>query len=246
MKKKETEIMNPPVETTTATDTETTVKVYTIEEVKEADKHAKKVTAELGKAEKAFTQVACEMAWLYEDNRYKALETASSFEQFALNRFGFKKTQAYGLTAMVIRFGVKSEDGTYTIADKYKKYSHTKLILMCNARLTDEEIFNNTQPTMTVNEIKKVIKELTAIEACNEDSTASVVDDTAPEATAEADNNSSNPNVIDVPATVHDTQEIATYGSFEDFEACSENIFALVAEAFRTKGAKKVSICYEW
>ena len=121
MKNKEKEIMNPPVEVSadTVENKETAIKIYTIEEVKEADKHAKKVTSELGKAEKAFTQVACEMAWLYEEERYKALESASTFEQFAMNRFGFKKTQSYGLVAMANRFGVKSEDDTYTIDEKF-------------------------------------------------------------------------------------------------------------------------------
>lgn len=247
MAKIEKEFMNPPAEKSADTNTETAVKIYSIEEVKEADKHAKKVTSELGKAEKAFTAVACEMAWLYEDDRYKALETASTFEQFALNRFGFKKTQSYGLVAMVNRFGIKNEDGLYTIDEKYKKYSHTKLILMCNARLTDEEIFANIQPTMTVNEIKKVVKDLTAIEACNADSTASVVDDSATESSATtAETEPDNPNVIDVPATVHNSQALVTYDNFADFEADSENFFNLVANAFKAGKGYRVSICYEW
>ena len=248
MKNKEKEIMNPPAEVSadTVKNKETAIKIYTIEEVKEADKHAKKVTSELGKAEKAFTQVACEMAWLYEDERYKALESASSFDQFALNRFGFKKTQSYGLVAMVNRFGVKGEDGTYTIEEKYKKYSHTKLILMCNARLTDEEIFANTSPTMTVNELKKVIKNLTSIEACDGDSTATVVDEcttTAP--TESAINGSDDSNIIDSTATVHDIVTLATYTCFKEFEADSANFFQLVANAFNSGKTYKVSICYE-
>lgn len=248
MKTEEKEFMNPPANTTTGEleNKETAIKIYTIEEVKEADKHAKKVTSELGKAEKAFTQVACEMAWLYEDERYKALESASSFDQFALNRFGFKKTQSYGLVAMVNRFGVKGEDGTYTIEEKYKKYSHTKLILMCNARLTDEEIFANTSPTMTVNELKKVIKNLTSIEACNGDSTATVVDEcttTAP--TESAFDGSDDSNIIDSTATVHDIVTLATYTCFKEFEADSANFFQLVANAFNSGKTCKVSICYE-
>ena len=186
------------------------------------------------------------MAWLYEDERYKALESASSFDQFALNRFGFKKTQSYGLVAMVNRFGVKGEDGTYTIEEKYKKYSHTKLILMCNARLTDEEIFANTSPTMTVNELKKVIKNLTSIEACDGDSTATVVDEcttTAP--TESAFDGSDDSNIIDSTATVHDIVTLATYTCFKEFEADSANFFQLVANAFNSGKTCKVSICYE-
>lgn len=256
MKTKEKEFMNPPANITAgeSENKETAIKIYTIEEVKEADKHAKKVTSELGKAEKAFTQVACEMAWLYEDERYKALESASSFDQFALNRFGFKKTQSYGLVAMVNRFGVKGEDGTYTIEEKYKKYSHTKLILMCNARLTDEEIFANTSPTMTVNELKKVIKNLTSIEACNGDSTATVVDEctttVVDECTTTAPvesviNGSNDSNIIDSTATVHDIVTLATYTCFKEFEADSANFFQLVANAFNSGKTCKVSICYE-
>ena len=248
MKNKEKEIMNPPVEVSVVTveNKETAIKFYTIEEVREADKHAEKVTSELGKAEKAFTQVACEMAWLYEGERYKALEPASTFEQFAMNYFGFKKTQSYGLVAMANRFGVKSEDDTYTIDEKYKKYSHTKLILMCNARLTDEEIFTKTSPTMTVNELKKAIKDLTAIEACNGDSTASVVDDSNTSASTEVEETEADNNIVDVTATVHDTQTLVTYDNFADFEADSANFFNLVANVFKTGKPYKVSICYEW
>lgn len=248
MKTTEKEFMNPPANITVgeSENKETAIKIYTIEEVKEADKHAKKVTSELGKAEKAFTQVACEMAWLYEDERYKALESASSFDQFALNRFGFKKTQSYGLVAMVNRFGVKGEDGTYTIEEKYKKYSHTKLILMCNARLTDEEIFANTSPTMTVNELKKVIKNLTSIEACDGDSTATVVDECTTTAPAEsAIDSSDDSNIIDSTATVHDIVTLASYTCFKEFEADSANFFQLVANAFNSGKTCKVSICYE-
>lgn len=242
------EFMNPPANITVeeSENKEAAIKIYTIDEVKEADKHAKKVTSELGKAEKAFTQVACEMAWLYEDERYKALESASSFDQFALNRFGFKKTQSYGLVAMVNRFGVKDEDGTYTIEEKYKKYSHTKLILMCNARLTDEEIFANTSPAMTVNELKKVIKNLTPIEACDGDSTATVVDECTTTAPVElAINGSDDSNIIDSTATVHDIVTLATYTCFKEFEADSANFFQLVANAFNSGKTCKVSICYE-
>lgn len=248
MKNKENEIMNPPAENTAnvSENKETAIKIYSIEEVKEADKHAKKVTSELGKAEKAFSQVACEMAWLYEEERYKALESASTFEQFAMNRFGFKKTQSYGLVAMVNRFGVKANDGTYTIDEKYKKYSHTKLILMCNARLTDEEIFTKTSPTMTVNELKKAIKDLTAIEACNGDSTATVIDDSNTSTSAEVEETETDDNIVDVTATVHDTQTLVTYENFEDFEADSANFFNLVANVFKTGKPYKVSICYEW
>lgn len=244
------EIMNTPIptEVDVTENMKNAVKIYSIEEVKEADKHAKKITTELGKAEKAFTQVACEIAWLYENDRYKALETASTFEQFVVNRFGLKKTQAYGLVAMVNRFGSKGDDGTYVIDDKYKKYSHTKLILMCNARLTDEEIFTNIQPTMTVAEIKKAIKNLTAIEACDSNSTANVVDNTVQEASDDSKSEIKNDdsNVVDVTATVHNSQALVSYDSFEEFEADSENFFNLVANAFRTGKGYKVSICYEW
>ena len=233
MKKKENEIMNPPTETTVATNT---VKVWTSEEIKEADKHKKKVITELGKCEKAFTQVACELAWLRENDRFKALDSAMNFEQFAQEHFNFKKTQAYALVGLVERFGQRALDGTYSIMDKYTAYGHTKLIQLVN--LTDEQIENNFNPKMTVKEIKELVKKLTP--------TQTVIEEKTVEQTVDNDDNADNDDIIDVEAKVNNSQALMTFSSFKDFEENSAELFSRVAQVFKANPKYKVSISYEW
>lgn len=236
---KETDFMNPPNEESTAVAVPT-AKVFTIEEVEETKKHTKKVISELSKAEKAFTQVSCEIAWLYENDRFKALEPNLSFEQFAEQHFGFKKTQAYGLLKLVERFGNRSENGNYIIDDKYKTYGHTKLINMVN--LSDEQIDQNINPKMTVADIKKAVKKLTKIESLDSDSNIETdkpnVYDTEDDSTGETP--------IDVESKEIQTQPIVSYTSFEAFEEDSPNFFLLVQKAFNAKKGCKVTISYEW
>lgn len=232
---KENDIMNPPTEET-ATLTAPTTKVFSIEEVEETKKHTKKVITELSKAEKAFTQVSCEIAWLYENDRYKALEPNLSFEQFAEKHFGFKKTQAYGLLKLVERFGNLDEYGNFIIDDKYKQYGHTKLINMVN--LSDAQIDENIKPTMTVADIKKAVRKLTKAESLDndfiEESDGTTADDTTED------------TPIDVESKEIKSQSIVTYSSFEDFEEDSPNFFLLVKKAFESKKECKVTISYEW
>lgn len=240
---KENDIMNPPTEEPTSVAVPTS-KVFTIEEVEETKKHTKKVITELSKAENAFTKVSCEIAWLYENDRYKALAPDMNFEQFAEHHFGFKKTQAYGLLKLVERFGNRGEDGNYSIDVKYKEYSHTKLINMVN--LSDEQIEENIKPTMTVADIKKVVRKLTKAETLGnnyiDESDGTTVDDTADDTTDDTADNTP----IDVESKEIKSQSIVTYSSFEDFEEDSPNFFLLVKKAFEAKKECKVTISYEW
>lgn len=235
--------MNPPVDTATTTNT---VKVWSNDEIKEADKHKKKVLTELGKAEKAFTQVACELAWLRENDRFKALDSAMNFEQFAQEHFNFKKTQAYALVGLVERFGQRSLDGVYSIADKYTAYGHTKLIQLVN--LSDEQIKNNFNPKMTVKEIKELVKKLTPVQTVIEEKTVEQ-DADIEEKTAEqdADNvNESDDDVIDVDAKINNSQALMTFSNYEDFEEHSAELFSRVAQVFKANPNYKISISYEW
>lgn len=236
---KENNIMNPPTEESTAVVVPTD-KIFTIEEVEETKKHTKKIINELSKAEKAFTQVSCEIAWLYDNDRYKALEPNMSFEQFAEKHFGFKKTQAYCLLKLVERFGNRGKDGDYIIDDKYKKYGHTKLINMVN--LSDKQIDENIKPTMTVADIKKAVKKLTKAEPLDNDYIENSNGTTADETTGDTTDDTP----IDVESKEIKSQSIVTYSSFEDFEEDSPNFFLLVKKAFEAKKECKVTISYEW
>lgn len=215
--------------------------IYTIEEVKDVEKHTKKVSAELNKAEKAFSNVSCELAYLYDNDRYKALDTSLTFEEFAKQRFGFKKTQSYSLVNLAKRFGICSENGEYQIDSRYKEFGHTKLIQMTG--LTDEQIAENITSNLTVAEIKKVVKSLKA------DSITDNYTDSENIVDSDTDNisdNETDSKIVDSESLEHNTQTLVSYKDFNSFESDLQNALNLVSNAFKKGNALRVSISYEW
>lgn len=240
-----TETMNTPVAETSATVANTEVKAlkdvpffYTEDEVKNIDKHAKKVTAELNKAEKAFTNVACEVRWLFEDDRYKALATASTFEQFLSDRYGFKKSQGYALCKLVDRFGEQDSDGNYSIKKEFVSFGQSKLMLMCP--LTDEQIKDNIEPAMTVAELRKVVKGILKSDSLG----ISDVSERSENAEQEEQDNVVDSSVVSEKVV----NEIASYSDFKTFEDDSMTFFNLVNNAFKNANGRKmrVVISYEY
>lgn len=203
--------------------------------VKEVHTHAKKITSELGKAEKAFINVACEMAWLYKNERYQAIEIGVSFEQFALNCFGFKKTQAYALVNLVDRFGFENEKGLFEIKEDFQKFGQTKLINMVN--LTDKQISDNITPDMTVSQIQKKVKELTKTDSLGVDSGTST--------TTPTENEKDN-EVVEVPARCSNFESVASYATFKDFEDNLMEVLKGVDSALKSKVNARVVVNIEW
>lgn len=240
--------MNIPVAETSATVTNTEVKAlkdvslfYTEEEVKNIDKHAKKVTQELNKAEKAFTNVACEVRWLFEDDRYKALATASTFEQFLSDRYGFKKSQGYALCKLVDRFGEQDSDGNYSIKKEYVPFGQSKLMLMCP--LTDEQIKDNIKPTMTVAELRKVVKNILKTDSLG------IPDVSERSENSEQEEQEENDNVVDSSVvSERSVNELCSYTDFKAFEDGSMTFFNLVNDVFKNANGRKVRvvISYEY
>ena len=243
-----TETMNTPVAETSVTATNIEVETlkdvpfyFTEEQVRLADKHAKKVTQELNKAEKAFTNVACEVRWLFEDDRYKALATASTFEQFLSDRYGFKKSQGYALCKLVDRFGEQDSDGNYFIKKEYVPFGQSKLMLMCP--LTDEQIKDNIKPTMTVAELRKVVKGILKSDSLG------ISDVSERSENAEQEEQKEQDNVVDSSIVSEKVvNEIASYSDFKTFEDNSMTFFNLVNNAFKNANGRKmrVVISYEY
>lgn len=233
--------MNTPVAETSATVLDTAVSqvipfAFTDSDIKEADKHAKKVITELNKAEKAFTSVACEIRWLYESDRYKALETASTFEQFIEHRFGFKKSQGYNLVKLVDRFGECDDNGNYTIKKDFEKFGQSKLIAMIN--LSDEQITQNFNSSMSLIDIKKAVKALSKTDALGVSDSAVSVD---------TDTTESDSDTIDVAVTSEkNVQSILTYADFKTFESDLQNVLERVNKVFKAKPDAHIVISYEW
>lgn len=243
-----TETMNTPVAETSVTATNIEVETlkdvpfyFTEEQVRLADKHAKKVTQELNKAEKAFTNVACEVRWLFEDDRYKALATASTFEQFLSDRYGFKKSQGYALCKLVDRFGEQDSDGNYSIKKEYVPFGQSKLMLMCP--LTDEQIKDNIKPSMTVAELRKVVKGILKSDSLGI-SDVSERSENQEQEEQKNDNNVIDSNVVSEKVV----NEIASYSDFKTFEDDSMTFFNLVNNAFKNANGRKmrVVISYEY
>lgn len=234
--------MNTPVAETSATATNTESQAvpfaFTDSDIKEADKHAKKVISELNKAEKAFTSVACEIRWLYESDRYKALETASTFEQFIEHRFGFKKSQGYNLVKLVDRFGECDENGNYTIKKDFGKFGQSKLVAMI--ALSDEQIAQNFNPSMSLLDIKKGVKNLIKADALG-------VSDATADATTGEQVAGSDSETIDVDVTSEkNVQALLTYTDFKTFENDLQNVLERVDKVFKAKPDAHIVISYEW
>ncbi|MBE5877873.1 MAG: hypothetical protein E7290_13460 [Lachnospiraceae bacterium] len=206
---------------------------------KEVNKHVVKVLTEYGKAEKAFINVACEIAWLYHDNRYKAVAVNCNFEEFCKEKFGFEKSQSYGLKSLVTRFGKCDENGVYTIEDKYKSYGQTQLMAMIP--LQDAQIEDNIRPDMSVLKIKGIVKDLLKVEPVG----IAKTETNAPTANA-GDNSENDDNIIDVEASERNCIELATYSSFKEFESDLEHILQAVSDRFKSGNAKYVNIGIEW
>lgn len=243
-----TETRNTPVAEFSATVTNTEVETlkdvpfhFTEEQVRLADKHAKKVTVELNKAEKAFTNVACEVRWLFEDDRYKALATASTFEQFLSDRYGFKKSQGYALCKLVDRFGEQDADGNYSIKKEFVPFGQSKLMLMCP--LTDEQIKDNIEPTMTVAELRKVVKSILKSDSLG------ISDVSERSESSEQEEQEENDNIVDSSVvSERSVNELCSYTDFKSFEDDSMAFFNLVNDAFKNANGRKmrVVISYEY
>lgn len=231
------DVINAPVPTVSA------------EEIASMDKHVTKVNSEYRKAEKAFINVACEMRYLQDNDNFLIASSCPvgrpSFDEFAQEVFGFKKTQTYALTGIVNRFGIKNEDGTFSIVDKYKSYGQTQLVQI--AKLTDEQISEYIKPSMTISDIKKIVKKLTKDDvlgiAENTDTT-----DTEQEAQEEQEEKSTiASNGADVvTSTGSNTQAIMSFDNYNDFVASLNEVQQNIARIFKANPKYKVTINYEW
>lgn len=209
---------------------------------KEVDKHVAKVNSEYKKAEKAFINVACEMRFLYENDNYLFSSKANptmSFEEFASENFGFKKTQSYALIGIVDRFGIRNDDGTFSIAPKFKEFGQTQLVQI--ASLTDKQIEENIKPSMKIADIKKIVKQLKSNDALGCAESSDIVDAETGENDTDTDNN-------DIVTTTYgsNTQAIMSFDSYDEFIASLEGIQIAVAKVFKGNPNYKVTINYEW
>ena len=107
----------------------------------------------------AALKVAFDLHWVKAKQAYK-IKNFQSIDDYARFYFGYEKTSCYSLIAVVDRFAKRDKDGNILeeIDDAYSAYSSSKLALMVN--LTDDQINKILKPSMSVRDIKKIVKSL--------------------------------------------------------------------------------------
>ncbi|MCM1047374.1 MAG: hypothetical protein NC433_02985 [Clostridiales bacterium] len=115
--------------------------------------HSAKIDSALKDISKNCEVIAFNLYWIYRTKSYCAFG-CNSITDYALTRFGLRKSTVYKFIEIAERFG--NED--YTAFDsRYKGYSISKLSLLSDKN--DSEISSMPiSPDMSVREIKKIIK----------------------------------------------------------------------------------------
>lgn len=150
LKKKESAPINPPT---------SSKEVYSVEMLKELDKHNKAVKSGLSGIDKGFEKVTFNLYWIYETGAYKAMG-CDGIADYSQKYFDIGKSSAYSFIQLAERFGKRGEDGHMleVFDEKYKGFSSSKLSLMLD--LSDEEIQTlGITSDMSVRDIKKLVKD---------------------------------------------------------------------------------------
>lgn len=103
--------------------------------------------------------IAFDLHWVNAKKGY-ILKNFSTIAHYAKFYFGYEKTSCYSLISVVDRFAKRDEDGNILeeIDPAYSAYSSSKLQLMVN--LTDDQINASIKPSMSVRDIKKIVKSI--------------------------------------------------------------------------------------
>lgn len=205
--------MNPPVD------------VYSKEILTETTKRSKVIKTELGKVENSFSKIAFNLHWIYENGTYKALGYKNVYN-FAKVEFGIARGTCSNFINVVDRFA-KRVDGKIVeqIDDRYKEFKSSQLILMLD--LTDADI-EQLDADMSVRDMKKKVKELTADDA---DNTAGSTEEKE--------------KVIDVEAKEINRQVLITVSSMEEYDSQEDKIYEMIRRALKDS-KHKVEIAYTW
>ena len=226
---KKNEAMNPPVE---ATEVATTTTYTDVAFAKEAQKRNKTIKTELAKIDSSFEKIAFSLHWFYRNDAYKELGY-KSFAELASKEYGIAKQTAYNFVGVVDRFALRDGNGEIMdeIREEYKDFKSSKLIALLD--VTEEEI-KEFDSTMSVREIKKKVKELTAEEEAETTSESDEVDD----------------DVIDTTATEINRQEVICFSNLEEYNKYLDGMNDLIEKNLKSKafkdGKHKIEISVVW
>lgn len=159
--------------------------IYTPEALKECEKRSEIIRSELKNIEKSYVKIAFHLYWIYSTKIYRAY-ACESITDYAASAFGFSKSTTYNYISLVERFGKRNKEGVLepgvnSLEKEYKDFSYSQLLPL--VELSDEEIGQAIVPSMSVRDIKKMVK---AVEK-SRDSSGTLPDDSGSAACPEPD-----------------------------------------------------------
>ena len=200
----------------------------------EFHKRTKAIKNSIGKIDSSFESIAFNLHWINAKQAYKS-EGYDTIVEYADEHFGYQKSTCYSLISVVDRFAKRDEKGVFTEAfeDRVKGFSVSKLSLMIN--LTDTEI-DSLKPTMSVREIKKFVKGLSAKPLPE----LSEGDGEPPEDEEKTPEDS---GVVDVEALVVSNTLIECLGK-EDYEKKVDRVDEYILRVFKQHPNAVISVSY--
>ncbi len=198
----------------------------------EFQKRTKAIKNSIGKIDSGFETIAFNLHWINAKQAFKA-EGHDTIVEYAAEQFGYQKSTCYSLISVVDRFAKRDEKGALMEAfeDRVKGFSVSKLSLMIN--LTDAEI-DTLKPTMSVLEIKKFVKGLTAKPLPELSEGDGDVDESE---------TSGDDNIVDVEARVISNTLIKCTGK-TDYEAKIDKIDDYIQRIFKQHPDAVIEVSY--
>ena len=205
----------------------------------EFHKRTKAIKNSIGKIDSSFESIAFNLHWINAKQAYKS-EGHDTIVEYAAEQFGYQKSTCYSLISVVDRFAKRDEKGAFMEAfeDRVRGFSVSKLSLMIN--LTDAEI-DSLKPTMSVREIKKFVKGLSAKplpELSEGDGEPPENEDDTPDESKAPEGS----GVVDVDAVVSNTL-IKCEGK-EDYEKKVDRIDEYILRIFKQHPNAVISVSY--
>lgn len=230
---KKNETMNPPIENTEVATTTT----YTdVAFAKESEKRHKTIKAELVKIDSCFEKIAFNLYWFYETKGFEQLGY-KSIAEFTAKEYGLAKATTYNFINVVDRFGERDENGNITgkIREEYKDFKSSKLVALLGVP-TGEQLADFS-PDMSVREINKKIKELTA-------------DNDAPAEDSATDTADADEDIIEVDAVEINRQKVIEFATLAEYNKYLDGVNDLIEKNLKSKlfkdGKHKIEVSIVW
>lgn len=129
--------------------------------MEETQLHLNKLRTAISKATLCAAIVGYELKWFMENKRYRILGF-ETLEDFALDQFKFSRATAYNYIKLYehcAQYTIKDDKPLIEMKEEYKEYGCSQLFEIAKLKENDSDLLKLINPTMSVREIKKIIKE---------------------------------------------------------------------------------------